>query len=105
LSLEGVNDVHSSDGFSAGVLSVGDGVSDDAFEEALEDLSGVVIDEGGDSLDTSSAGQSSDGWLGDAFNGSLVASLLGDSLCADFSFSSDSFSSFALSSSIAINNF
>ena len=45
LSLEGVNDVHSSDGFSAGVFSVGDGVSDNAFEESLEDLSGVVIDE------------------------------------------------------------
>ena len=45
LSLEGVNDVHSGHGFSASVLSVGDGVSDNAFEESLEDLSGVVIDE------------------------------------------------------------
>ena len=99
LSLEGIDDVHSSDGFSAGVLSVGDGVPDDAFEEALEDLPGVVVDERGDSLDASSAGQPSDCGLGDAFNRSLVASLLGDSLCADFSFSADSLSSFALSSS------
>jgi len=81
------------------VLSVGDGVSDDAFEESLEDLSGVVVDEGGDSLDTSSSGQSSDGWLGDTLNGGLVASLLGDSLGSDFTLSSDSFSAFALSSS------
>ena len=99
LSLESVNDIHGCHGFSSGVLSVGDCVSDDAFEESLEDLSGVVINEGGDSLDTSSSGQSSDGWLGDALDGSLVASLLGDSLGADFSFSSDSFSAFACSGS------
>ena len=46
LSLEGVDDVHGGDGFSSGVLSVGDCVSDDALQESLEDLSGVVIDEG-----------------------------------------------------------
>ena len=45
LSLECVDDVHSGDGLSPGVLSVGDGVSDDSLEEALEDLSGVIIDE------------------------------------------------------------
>ena len=68
LSLEGIDDVHGCDGFSSGVLSVGDGVPDDPFEEALEDLPGVVVDEGGDSLDSSSAGQSSDRGLGDALN-------------------------------------
>ncbi len=45
LSLEGVDDVHSGDGFSSGVLSVGDGISDDTLEESLEDLPGVIIDE------------------------------------------------------------
>ncbi len=45
LSLECVDDVHSSDGFSSGVLSVGDGISDDSFEESLEGLSGIIIDE------------------------------------------------------------
>ena len=98
LSLEGVDNVHGSHGFSSGVLSVGDGISDDSLEEALEDLSGVIIDEGGDSLDTSSSGESSDGRLGNAFNGSSGVSLGGSSLGADLSFSSDSFSSFALSS-------
>ncbi len=45
LSLKSIDDVHSSDGFSSGVLSVGDGISDNTLEESLEDLSGVIIDE------------------------------------------------------------
>ena len=68
LSLESIDDVHGSDGLSSGVLSVGDGISDDSLEEALKDLSGVIIDEGRDSLDTSSSGKPADGGLGDAFN-------------------------------------
>ena len=68
LSLESVDDVHGGDGFSSGVLGVGDGVSDDALEESLEDLSGVIVDERRDSLDTSSSGESADGRLGDALN-------------------------------------
>lgn len=100
LSLEGVHDVHSSHSFSAGVLSVGHGVSDDTLEESLEDLSGVVVDEGRDSLDSSSPGQSADGGLGDAFDGSSSVSLVGGPLGADLAFSSDSFSSFALSSHV-----
>ena len=60
--------------------------------------SGLVIDEGADSLDTSSSGESSDGGLGDAFNGSSGVSLLGGSLGSDLSLSSDSFSSFSCSS-------
>ena len=98
LSLEGVDDVHSGDGLSPGVLSVGHCVPDDALEEALEDVSGVVVDEGGDPLDTSSPGQPSDGGLGDALDGSSGVALLGGPLGADLSLSSDSFATFALSS-------
>ena len=47
MSLEGIDDVHSSDGFSAGVLSVGDCIADDSFEEAaqreLEEETGVFV--------------------------------------------------------------
>ena len=46
LSLKSIDDVHSSDGLSSGMLGVGDGISDDTFEEALEDVPGVIIDEG-----------------------------------------------------------
>jgi len=66
LSLESVDDVEGGDGLSVSVLSVSDGISDNSGEEELEDLSGVLVDEEGDSLDTSSSGESSDGWLGDA---------------------------------------
>ena len=103
LPLESVNNIKSSDGFSSGVLSVGDSISDDTLEESLEDLSGVVINEGRDSLDTSSSGESSDSGLGDAFNRSLVGSLLSDSLGSNLSFSTNSFTSFSSSSHFVIN--
>lgn len=66
VSSQGVDDVHGGDGLSPGVLSVGDGVLDDALEESLEHLSGIVVDEGRDPLHASSSGQSPDGWLGDS---------------------------------------
>jgi hypothetical protein len=39
LALEGVDDVKSSDGLAASVLSVGDGVADDVLKENLQDTS------------------------------------------------------------------
>jgi len=75
LSLESVDNVHSSDGFSTSVLSVGDGISDNVLEERLEDLSGVVVDERGDSLNTTSSCESSDCGFSDSLNRSLVGSL------------------------------
>jgi len=45
LPLKSIDNIHSSHGFSSGVLSVGHGISDDTFKESLEDLSGVIIDE------------------------------------------------------------
>lgn len=97
MSLEGVNDVHSSDGFSSGVLSVGDGISDNTFEESLKDLSGVVVDEGRDSLDSTSSGEPADSGLGDSLNGGSGVSLVGGPLGSDFALSSDSLSTFSLS--------
>lgn len=102
LSLEGVDHIHSGDGLSPGVLSVGHGVSDDALEEALKDLPGVIIDEGGDSLDTSSSGEPADGGLGDALNRSSGVPLLGSPLGADLALASDSLASFALSSHLVL---
>merc|ERR1712139_563862 len=71
LSLESIDDIEGGDGLSLGVLSVGNRVSDDVLEEASENKSGLVIDERADSLDTTSSGESSDGWLGDTHDGSL----------------------------------
>ena len=71
MSLESIDDVESSDGLSLGVFGVGDRVSDDVLEEAFENESGLVIDERTDSLDTTSSGESSDGWLGDTHDRGL----------------------------------
>jgi hypothetical protein len=63
LSLERVHDVEGSHSLSASMLSVGDCVTHDVLEEDLEDTSGLLVDLARDTLNTSSASQSSDGWL------------------------------------------
>jgi hypothetical protein len=90
LSLEGVDDIKSSDGLSASVLGVSDSVLDNRLEERLENTSGLLVDEGRDSLDTTSTSQSSDGRLGDTLN--VVSQDLSVSLRTALS---QTFSSFA----------
>jgi hypothetical protein len=46
LALECVDDVERSDGLSLGVLCVCDGITDDRFEEGLEDTTSFFIDHG-----------------------------------------------------------
>jgi hypothetical protein len=60
------------------VFSVCDGISDDALEEGLEDTSGLFVDHGGDTLDTTTTGKTSDGRLGDTLD--VVAQNLAMSL-------------------------
>jgi hypothetical protein len=91
LSLESVDDVQGGHGLSLGVFAVSDGVSDHGFQEVLENDSRVIVDEGRDSLDTSSAGESADSGLGDALDVS-TGLLLGVSFSTNFS---DTFSSFS----------
>merc|ERR1711872_672370 len=68
LPLEGIDNVHSSDGLPLGMLSVGNSVADDILQEHLQDTSGLFIDQTTDPLDSSSSGQPSDGRLGDALD-------------------------------------
>jgi hypothetical protein len=104
LSLESIDNIESSDGLSVGVFSVGDCVSDNSLEEESEDFSGVLVDEEGDSLDTSSSSESSDGWLGDTIE-DWSSALSGVSLGGNFTDSfSDSFSSFSLSGHFIVCN-
>ncbi len=65
LTFKSVDDVESGDGLSLGVLSVSDGIPKNVLEEASEDFSGLLVDERGESLDTTAAGQSADSRLGD----------------------------------------
>jgi len=44
LSLQCVDNVEGCDGLALGVLSVGDGVTDDTLEESLEDTASLFID-------------------------------------------------------------
>jgi len=65
LSFEGVDNVHGSHRLPFGVLSVGHGVSDDIFQKDLEDSAGFLVDESRDTLDSSTAGQTTDGGFRD----------------------------------------
>jgi len=44
LTLEGVDNVEGGDSLALGVLSVGDGVTDDTLEEGLQDTTGLFVD-------------------------------------------------------------
>ena len=68
LALEGVDDVERGDGLAAGVLGVGDGVTDDGLEEGLQDAAALLVDESRNALDSSTAGETTDGGLGDSLD-------------------------------------
>ena len=87
MSLEGVDDIHGCDGLSLGVLAVGDGISDDVLEEHLQNSTSLLVDEAGDSLDSSTTGKTTDGGLGDSLDVITqdFAMALGASLSESFS--------------------
>ena len=91
LPLEGIDDIHSGDGLPLGVFGVGDGVTDDVLKEHLEDTSGLLVDQARDTLDTSTAGQTTNGGLGDALD--VVTQHLPVTLSASLSESLASFAS------------
>jgi hypothetical protein len=68
LSLEGMDHIKSSDGLSASVLGVGDGVTDDVLQEHLQHTTSLLVDQAGDALDTASARQTTNGGLRDALD-------------------------------------
>merc|ERR1719300_1489435 len=68
LPLEGINNIHSSNGLPLGMLSVGDSVPDDILQEHLQDTPGLLVDQTRDSLHSTPPGQSPDSRLGDALD-------------------------------------
>ena len=44
LALEGIDDVEGGDGLALGVLGVGNGITDDTFEEGLQNTTGFFVD-------------------------------------------------------------
>ena len=90
LALERVDDIHGRDRLSASVLGVGDGVTDDVLEEHLENSAGLLVDQTGDALDTTSASQSANRGLGNSLD--IIAKNLAMTLGASLSESLSSFS-------------
>ena len=68
LPLESVDDVQRGDGLPLGVLSVCDSITDDTLKEGLEDTTGLLVDHGGDTLDTTTACETTDSGLGDTLD-------------------------------------
>ena len=68
LPLEGIDHIHGGDGLPLGVFGVGDGIPDHVLKEDLEDATGLLVDEAGDPLDSTTASQPPDGGLGDALD-------------------------------------
>lgn len=68
MPLEGIDDIERGDGLPLGVLSVGDSVADDTLEEGLQDTTSLLVDHGGDTLDTTTAGKTTDSGLGDTLD-------------------------------------
>jgi hypothetical protein len=80
LSLESIDNIEGSDGLSASVLSVGDGITDNVLKENLEDTAGLLVDQARDTLDTTTASQTADSGLGDTLD--VVAQHLAMTLSA-----------------------
>ena len=78
------------------MFGVGDSVPDDVLEEHLEDTTGLLVDESGDTLDSATARQPPDGGLGDALD--VVSQHLPVTLGASLA---ESLASFATSGHIA----
>ena len=108
LSLEGVDDVHGSDGLTAGVLGVGDRVTDDVLEEDLKDSTGFFVDQSRDTLDTTSTRKTTDSGLGNTLDVITkdLSVTLGSSLSESFSsFSSARHVCFLFVKRVLVSNF
>lgn len=68
LALESVDNVEGGDGLALGVLSVGDGVTDNTLQEGLENTAGLLVDHSGDTLDTTTASETADSGLSDTLD-------------------------------------
>lgn len=95
LAFQCVDDVHGGDGLSLGVFSVCDGITNDVFQEHLQDTSGFLVDQAGDTLDSTATGQTTDCWLRDSLD--VIAQDFAMTLCSSFA---QAFSSFASSSHV-----
>ena len=83
LPLQSIDDVHGGNGPPLGVLGVGDCITDDILQEYLENTASLLVDETRDTLNTTTASETTDGGLGDALD--VVTKNLPVTLGASFS--------------------
>ena len=102
LALQSVDDIHGGDSLPLGVFGVGDGITDDVLKEDLEDTAGLLVDEAGDTLDTSTASQPADGGLGDTLD--VITQDFAMTLSASLSESLSSFASSGHFELISVND-
>jgi len=69
LPLQRVDDVHDCESFSLCMLGVGDCISDGILKEHLQDSSGLLVDEAGDALHSTTMCEMMDGRLSDTLDG------------------------------------
>jgi len=68
LAFQSVDDIHSGDSLPLGVLSVGDGITDHVLKEHFQDTTSLLVDEARDTLDSTTASETTDSWLGDTLD-------------------------------------
>ena len=68
LALQSVDHIHSGDGLSLGMLGVCYGITDYILKENLKNSTGLLVDQSGDTLDTTTASQTADSGLGDTLD-------------------------------------
>jgi hypothetical protein len=68
LSLESIDNIKCSHSLSASVLSVGHSVTHNVLKEHLEHSTGLLVDQTGDTLHSSTTSQTTNGWLGDSLD-------------------------------------
>ena len=92
LSLQSIDDVHGCNGLSLSVFCVGNSISNNILEEHLENSTSLFVDEARDTLDTTTASKTTDGWFGDTLD--VVTKDFPMALSTSFS---ETFASFATS--------
>jgi len=68
LSLESVDNIEGGNSLSLSVLCVCDGITDDTFEEGLENTTGLFVNHGRDTLDTTTTRETSNRRLCDTLD-------------------------------------
>ncbi|CAG5092672.1 Similar to Histone H3 (Urechis caupo) [Cotesia congregata] len=68
LTFQCVDYIHGCDSLTFSVLCVSDSVTDDVFKENFEHTTGLFVDQSRDTFDSTTTGQTTNGWLSDTLD-------------------------------------